>query len=109
MTPLTLALVSTAAVYGVVFLQHLILGWRVEDRKSQLPFAIAAAAVSGDAVFEQRLIEARSAAEFRSWMPWTALFNAATIDSPGGGDRLHEGVQSEDRSIRPFVAVLFTF
>ena len=49
MTPLSVAYVATAAICVVVGLQHLVLVLRVEDRKPQILFAIAAFAVAGDA------------------------------------------------------------
>ncbi len=79
MTPLSVAYVATAAICLVVGLQHLVLALRVEDRRLQFLFAIAAFAVAGDAVTERHLYSASSAAEFLAWMPWTALFIATTI------------------------------
>jgi len=79
MTPLSIAYVATAAICAVVGLQHLMLALRVEDRKLQILFAIAAFGVAGDAVFERRILSATSAEEFLGGMPWTALWICATI------------------------------
>jgi len=79
MTPLSVAYVATAAICLVVGLQHLVLALRVEDRKPQILFAIAAFAVAGDAITELQLYSASSVAEFLAWMPWTALFICTTI------------------------------
>ena len=73
MTPLSVAYVATAAICLVVGLQHLVLALRLEDRKPQILFAIAAFAVAGDALFERRLYLSASAEEFLAGMPWTAL------------------------------------
>jgi len=78
-TPLSVAYVATAAICLVVGLQHLVLALRVEDRRLQFLFAIAALAVVGDAVTERHLYSASSAAEILAWMPWTALFICTTI------------------------------
>jgi len=79
MTPLSIAFVATAAICLVVGLQHLVLALRVEGRKLQILFAIAAFGVAGDAVFERRVLSATSASEFLAGMPWTALFICTTI------------------------------
>ena len=79
MTPLSIAYVATAAICVVVGLQHLVTALRVEDRKLQLLFAIAAFGVAGDAVFERRNYGAATAEEFLAGMPWTALFIVTTI------------------------------
>ena len=79
MTPLSIAFVATAAICLVVGLQHLVLALRVEDRKPQILFAIAAFAVAGDAIFERRILSATSAGEYLAGMPWTALFICTTI------------------------------
>jgi len=79
MTPLSVAYVATAAICLVVGLQHLVLALRVEDRRLQILFAIAAFAVAGDAITENQLYSASSVAEFLAWMPWTALFICTTI------------------------------
>ena len=79
MTPLSIAYIATAAICAVVGLQHLLLALRVEERRSQFLFAIAAFAVAGDAVFERRMYSAESAEAFLTGMPWTALFIVAAI------------------------------
>jgi len=79
MTPLSIAYVATAAICVVVGLQHLVLALRLEDRKPQILFAIAAFGVAGDAIFERRVLSATSAGEFLAGMPWTALFICTTI------------------------------
>jgi len=79
MTPLSIAYVATAAICVVVGLQHLVTALRVEDRRLQLLFAIAAFGVAGDAVFERRNYGAATAEEFLAGMPWTALFIVTTI------------------------------
>jgi PAS domain S-box-containing protein len=78
-TPLSVAYVATAAICLLVGLQHLVLAFRLEDRKPQILFAIAAFAVAGDAITELQLYSASSVAEFLAWMPWTALFICTTI------------------------------
>jgi len=79
MTPLSVAYVATAAICLVVGLQHLVLALRVEDRKLQLLFAVAAFAVAADAVFERQMHSASSAEGFLAGMPWTALCIATAI------------------------------
>ncbi len=79
MTPLSIAFTATAAICGVVGLQHLMYALRVQDRRPQMFFAVAAFAVAADAVFELRLLEAPTAGDFLFWMPWTALCIAAAI------------------------------
>jgi len=78
-TPLSIAYVATAAICVVVGLQHLVTALRVEDRRLQLLFALAAFGVAGDAVFERRNYAAATAEEFLAGMPWTALFIVTTI------------------------------
>ena len=79
MTPLSIAYIATAAVCLVVGLQHLVMALRVEDRRLQLLFAIAAFAVALDALFERRVFSSTTADEFLSGMPWTALWIASAI------------------------------
>jgi len=79
MTPLSIAYVATAAICVVVGLQHLMLALRVEDRKPQILFAIAALAVAGDAIFARRIYASTTAEEYLATMPWTALFICTTI------------------------------
>ncbi len=79
MTPLSIAYVATAAICVVVGLQHLLMALRVEDRKLQLLFAIAALAVGGDALFERRVFASKSAEAYLAGMPWTALCIATAI------------------------------
>ena len=79
MTPLSVAYVATAAICAMVGLQHLLLALRVEDRRTQLLFSIAAFAVAGDAVMEPRTYFSESAEAFLAGMPWTALFIAIAI------------------------------
>ena len=79
MTPLSVAYVATAAICVAVGLQHLVMALRVEDRKPQLLFAVAALAVAADAVFEWRIHTAQSAEEYLGGMPWTALCIATAI------------------------------
>ncbi len=79
MTPLSIAYVATAAICVVVGLQHLVTALRVEDRRLQLLFAIAAFGVAGDAVFERSNYAAATAEEFLGGMPWTALCIVTTI------------------------------
>jgi PAS domain S-box-containing protein len=79
MTPLSVAYVTTAAICVAVGLQHLVMALRVENRKPQLLFAVAALAVAADAVFEWRIHTAQSAEEYLAGMPWTALFIATAI------------------------------
>jgi PAS domain S-box-containing protein len=79
MTPLSIAYVATAAVCLLVGLQHVVMALRVEDRRLQLLFAIAAFGVAGDAVFERRIYTSATAEEFLAQMPWTALCIATTI------------------------------
>jgi PAS domain S-box-containing protein len=79
MTPLSIAYVATAAICVVVGLQHLVTALRVEERRLQLLFALAAFGVAGDAVFERRNYAAATAEEFLAGMPWTALFIVTTI------------------------------
>jgi PAS domain S-box-containing protein len=71
--------VATAAICVVVGLQHLVTALRVDDRRLQLLFALAAFGVAGDAVFERRNYAAATAEEFLAGMPWTALFIVTTI------------------------------
>jgi len=52
---------------------------RVEDRKPQFLFAIAALAVGGDALFERRVLASTSAEAYLAGMPWTALCIATAI------------------------------
>ncbi len=79
MTPLSIAYVATAAICVVVGLQHLVTALRVEDRRLQLLFALAAFGVAGDALFERRNYAAATAEEFLGGMPWTALFIVTAI------------------------------
>jgi PAS domain S-box-containing protein len=79
MTPLSIAYIVTAAICVVVGLQHLFMALRVEDRKLQILFAIAAFAVAGDALFERRAFGSATAEDFLAWMPWTALCIATAI------------------------------
>ena len=79
MTPLSVAYVATAAICVTVGLQHLVMALRVENRKPQLLFAVAALAVAADAVFEWRIHTAQSAEEYLGGMPWTALCIATAI------------------------------
>ena len=79
MTPLSIAYVAIAAICVVVGLQHLLMALRVEDRKLQILFTIAAFAVAGDALFERRVFGSATAEDFLAWMPWTALCIATTI------------------------------
>ena len=79
MTPLSVAYVTTAAICVAVGLQHLVMALRVENRKPQLLFAVAALSVAADAVFEWRIHTAHSAEEYLAGMPWTALFIATAI------------------------------
>jgi len=79
MSPLSIAYVATVAICAVVGLQHLVMAVRVEDRRMQLLFAIAAFGVAGDAVFERRAYASATAEEFLAAMPWTALCIATTI------------------------------
>ena len=79
MTPLSVAYVATAAICVTVGLQHLVMALRVENRKPQLLFAVAALSVAADAVFEWRIHTAHSAEEYLAGMPWTALFIATAI------------------------------
>jgi PAS domain S-box-containing protein len=79
MTPLSVAYVTTAAICVAVGLQHLVMAMRVENRKPQLLFAVAALAVAADAVFEWRIHTAHSAEDYLAGMPWTALFIATAI------------------------------
>jgi PAS domain S-box-containing protein len=79
MTPLSIAYVATAAICVVVGLQHVVTALRVEDRRQQLLFAIAAFAVAGDAVFERRILASTTAEQFLAGLPWTALCIAAAI------------------------------
>ncbi len=79
MTPLSIAYVATAAICVVVGLQHLMLALRVEDRRPQILFGIAAFGVAGDAIFERRILSASSPGEFLAGMPWTALCVTTTI------------------------------
>ncbi len=79
MTPLSIAFVATAAICLVVGMQHLVMALRVEDRKPQFLFAIAAFAVAADAIFERRVLASVTAEEFLAGMPWTALCIATAI------------------------------
>jgi len=79
MSPLSIAYVATAAICAVVGLQHLVMAVRVEDRRMQLLFAIAAFGVAGDAVFERRAYTSATAEDFLAAMPWSALCIATTI------------------------------
>ena len=79
MTPLSVAYVATAAICAVVGLQHLVMALRVEDRRLQVLFAIAAFGVAGDAVFERRIYTSATAEGFLAGMPWTALCIVTTI------------------------------
>jgi hypothetical protein len=69
MTPLSIAYVATAAICVVVGLQHLVTALRVDDRRLQLLFALAAFGVAGDAVFERRNYAAATAEEFLAGPP----------------------------------------
>jgi hypothetical protein len=79
MAPVSIAYVATAAICVVVGLQHLLMALRVEDRKPQLLFAIAALAVGGDALFERVVFSSTSAEAYLAGMPWTALCIAIAI------------------------------
>ena len=79
MTPLSIAFVATAAICLIVGMQHLVMALRVEDRKLQFLFAIAAFAVAADAIFERRVLASVTAEEFLAGMPWTALCIATAI------------------------------
>ena len=79
MTPLSIAYIATAAICAVVGLQHLLLALRVKDHRLQVLFAVAAFAVAADAVFELRILEARTVDEYLFWMPFTALCIATAI------------------------------
>ena len=79
MTPLSVAYVATAAICVVVGLQHLLMALRVEDRKLQILFAIAAFAVAADAIFERSVFGSATAEDFLAGMPWTALCIATAI------------------------------
>jgi PAS domain S-box-containing protein len=79
MTLLADAYVATAAVCLAVGLQHLLMALRVEDRKPQLLFALAALAVAADAIFERRMHDASTADAYLHLMPWTALCIATAI------------------------------
>ena len=79
MTPLSIAFVATAAICFVVGMQHLVMALRVENRKLQYLFAIAAFAVAADAIFERRVMASATADEFLAGMPWTALCIATAI------------------------------
>jgi PAS domain S-box-containing protein len=92
MTPLSIAYVATAAICIAVGLQHLLMALRVEDKKPQLLFAIAALGVAADAVFERRIHTSSDAAEFLAGMPWTALCIATAIVSLSWFIALRAGV-----------------
>jgi formate hydrogenlyase transcriptional activator len=79
MTPLSIAFVATAAICLIVGMQHLVMALRVEDRKLQFLFAIAAFAVAADAIFERRVLASVTAEEVLAGMPWTALCIATAI------------------------------
>jgi len=79
MTPISIAFVATAAICVAAGLQHLVTALRVEDRRLQILFAIAAFGVAGDAVFERGVLSATSAGELLAGMPWTALFICTAI------------------------------
>ena len=79
MTPLSIAYIATAAICFLGGLQHLLLALRVEERKMQLLFAIAAFAVAGDALLERSVLSSVTAEGFLPGMPWTALCIATTI------------------------------
>lgn len=59
--------------------QHLLMALRVEDRKPQLLFALAALAVAADAILERRMQAVSTAEAYLDLMPWTALFIATAI------------------------------
>ena len=81
MTPLATAYVTIAAICVVVALQHLVVAFRVPDRRIHLLFALAAAAVAGDAVNCLRFYWAEGPAEVMSGMAWSGFFLCTALVS----------------------------
>jgi len=79
MTPLAAAYVATAAICLVVALQHLVLAFRVPERRIHMLFAVAAGGVAGDAFVSRATYGATHAHEFLGLMPFGALFIVTTI------------------------------
>lgn len=79
MTPLSAAFVAAAAICIAAGLQHVVMAWRVEDKKAQILFAVASFAVAFDALFERSVLNAASAEEYLAGMPWTALSSVTAV------------------------------
>lgn len=79
MTPLAAAYVATAAICLVVALQHLVLAFRVPERRIHLLFAVAACGVAGDAFVSRATYGATHPQDFLGLMPFGALFIVTTI------------------------------
>jgi PAS domain S-box-containing protein len=81
MTHLSIAYVATAAVCVLVALQHLMVAYRVPERRLHLLFALAAIGVAGDALVSRALYLAQTAEHFQGLMPLTTLCIGAVIVS----------------------------
>lgn len=79
MSPLSIAYVSAAAICAVVGLRHLVIAFRVPERRIHLLFALAAFGVVGDAMVANAAYASTSAQRFLDLMPVGALFIATTI------------------------------
>ncbi len=73
MTPLSIAYVATAAICMVVALQHIVVAFRVPERRLHLLFALASLGVVGDALVARASSSADSARAYLALMPFGAL------------------------------------
>jgi len=79
MTPLAIAYVATAAICALVALQHVVVAYRVPERRIHLLFALAALGVAGDALLNRAAYTAKDPQSFLDLMPFGALFIVTTI------------------------------
>jgi PAS domain S-box-containing protein len=79
MTPLSIAYVATAAICVLVAAQHVVVAFRVPERRLHLLFALAAFGVAGDAMVSRASYGAPDAERFLDLMPFGALFIVTTI------------------------------
>ncbi len=79
MTPLSIAYVATSAICLLVALQHLVIAFRVPDRRLHLLFALASLAVAGDAMVNRATYTAATAHQYLKLMPYDALFISTAI------------------------------
>jgi PAS domain S-box-containing protein len=79
MTPLSIAYVATAAICVVVALQHLLLAFRVPDRRIHLLFVLATLAVAGDAMNSLRFYWADRPEQVVDALAWSGLFLCSAV------------------------------